>query len=272
MHPVLRKVKRGLKDVGHFWDFHVTRAVTPKALETFARLVRPVVTDRSLVRIGGGGDGGYLVPSDFDGIEACFSPGVAETAEFEREMLARGINCFLADASVKSAPISDENLHFDPLFLGPVTGGRFISLDDWVARHAPGTNDLVLQMDIEGAEYDVLLAASEDTLRRFRWMVVEVHKLHRLLRGKGLRTATQLFSRMNEMFAVVHMHPNNAAPEVCFAGVPVPPLIEMTFLRRDRFELSKPATSFPHTLDEINVPSMPEVNLPDWLLGVERQG
>lgn len=268
MHPVLRKLKRGVKEVGHFWDFHITRSVTRDGLEAFARTVRPVQTDRPLIRVGKEGDGGYLVPSDFDDIAACFSPGVGARADFEEAMLARGIPCYLADASVAGPPIEDSRLYFEPLFLGAETRGRYISLDDWIARNAPSSGDIVLQMDIEGAEYEVLAAASDATLRRFRWMVIEVHKLHRILRGHGLRRATEMFARLNELFAVVHLHPNNAAREVGYAGISVPPLIEMTFLRRDRISHSSPVQNFPHSLDVTNVPSMPEIELPEWLTGV----
>lgn len=56
---------------------------------------------------------------------------------------------------------------FDKLFLGPTTSRQFISLDDWVARYAPPDGDLLLQMDIEGAEYVTLNAARTGTLERF---------------------------------------------------------------------------------------------------------
>lgn len=51
-------------------------------------LVRPVHTGYDLVRIGGEGDGGYLVPDDFEGMKTCFSPGVSFVSDFE-EHIAR---------------------------------------------------------------------------------------------------------------------------------------------------------------------------------------
>jgi hypothetical protein len=62
--------------------------------------LKPYATDKELIRIGGETDGGYLVPDDLEGIEYCFSPGVAETAGFESELAKRGIRSFLADFSV----------------------------------------------------------------------------------------------------------------------------------------------------------------------------
>lgn len=46
-----------------------------------------VPDSKDLIRLGPNGDGGYLVPDDLTGIEACFSPGVCATSEFENTVL-----------------------------------------------------------------------------------------------------------------------------------------------------------------------------------------
>ena len=83
------------------------------ALAQFFRDVRPVAVDGDLIRLGADGDGGYLVPNDLDGIEACFSPGVADTATFEDELVQRGIKSYLADFSVEQAPIANKMISFE---------------------------------------------------------------------------------------------------------------------------------------------------------------
>jgi hypothetical protein len=42
-----------------------------------------------------------------------------------------------------------------------------------VRTHAPSAGDLILQMDIEGAEWPVILNASQEVLTRFRIIVLE---------------------------------------------------------------------------------------------------
>lgn len=64
------------------------------------------------------GDGGYLIPDDLEGISACFSPGVDDRATFETSLIARGIPCFLADASVDKAPIDGDMIHFTKVSWG----------------------------------------------------------------------------------------------------------------------------------------------------------
>ncbi len=79
------------------------KAASTEAVAEFLSTIRPVETEHPLIRVGGDGDGGYLIPNDLEGIAACFSPGVATTADFEAGMAARGIRCFLADASVEAS-------------------------------------------------------------------------------------------------------------------------------------------------------------------------
>jgi hypothetical protein len=62
----------------------VSRCVDVQLVRCLIKRLHPVTTDKKLVRIGGEGDGGYLVPDDLDGVMACFSPGVGATASFER--------------------------------------------------------------------------------------------------------------------------------------------------------------------------------------------
>ena len=75
------------------------RKADEKALRAFAAEFRVNTVNVPLVRIGGEGDGGYLLPDDLKGIRKCFSPGVSTTAEFEKHVARTyGIKSFLAAA------------------------------------------------------------------------------------------------------------------------------------------------------------------------------
>lgn len=232
------------------------------AVLAFMRTVSPVATEHQLVRIGGSADGGYLVPDDLAGISALFSPGVADTADFESVFAARGVPCFLADYSVDAPPLSSPLFHFEKKYLGARTEGINVALDDWVKLHAPKGDDLVLQMDIEGAEYGVLLSANQSTLRRFRIIVLEVHGLQSIWQPKGLELVDLMFQKLLLHFDVVHLHPNNCLAPQGFGEALVPPVMELTLLRKDRAQTRRPVTSLPHHLDRKNVPHLKDFALP----------
>ena len=231
-------------------------------LLSFCELVHPVAIQQPLIRLGGPGDGGYLVPDDLDGIVACFSPGVGLLSAFEGDLADRGIPCFLADYSVDAPEMSHPLFDFEKKYVGPFTNGHHVSMMDWVAAKAPPTGDLILQMDIEGAEYPVLLSMPDALLARFRVVVLECHGLDQLSHWMGYGVLHMVFTKLAQHFDVVHGHPNNGSRMVHYDGVPILPVMELTFLRKDRTIRSGHSLSFPHPLDAPIVPSCPDVALP----------
>ena len=219
-----------------------------------------------LIRIGGGGDGGYLIPNDLGGIAHCFSPGVSDIADFEA-MLASGykIKSFMADASVDGPPTPNDLFSFQKKFLGAHNDNQYMTLSHWIESTEPETagRDLLLQMDIEGGEYDVLIESAPETLRRFRIMVIEFHGLDMAFDHHGLRLLKPMFRKLHNDFAVAHMHPNNWGGIAKYNGVAIPRTLEVTYLRRDRIPLNKPADFvLPHPFDRTNLPHLPEVTMP----------
>jgi hypothetical protein len=223
-------------------------------------------------------DGAYLVPDDLDGVSACFSPGVNNFKRFEDELAARGITSHLCDYSSDEknlqTPLIPGLQTFRKAWLDTTHDADAISLPDWVEDLAPGGDDLLLQMDIEGAEYRNILACPSEQLRRFRIIVFELHSLECLL-VPGIRDDVLLpfLEKLSADFVCVHAHPNNCCGEVMLpgSGANMPKLLEVTFLRKDRLTRSdtKYPPQLPHPLDiQRNVAERPPIILNEaWLQG-----
>lgn len=215
--------------------------------------LRPVTCDTQLVRLGPAGDGGYLVPDDLEGVGACFSPGVDTVAGFELDCAERGMDVYMADASVDGPPVTHPKFHFLRKFVGAVSGSGFMRIEDWVAE-AEGDkgSELLLQMDIEGYEYEVILGMSDALLARFRVVVVEFHRLNQLWNDPFFRLASRAFDRLLQTHTCVHHHPNNVSDSIRYGGLDIPALSELTFLRNDRIHGARYTSEFPHPLDRDN--------------------
>jgi hypothetical protein len=231
----------------------VVKTTRPAALAEFFSSIRPVATDHALIRIGGDGDGGYLLPDDLEGIDVCFSPGVSDVANFEEELIRRNIKSYLADHSVDGPPVPHALLDFEKKFLGQQEDDVFMTLESWVRRKAPSGDDMILQMDIEGAEYGVIFDTSSETLKRFRVIVIEFHRLNELVLEGRFDLYRMTFAKLLKDFDVVHMHPNNYFEPLQYQGFSIPPLMEFTFLRKDRVSRRSAITDLPHRLDKRNV-------------------
>uniref|UniRef100_UPI003D0B2CD7 FkbM family methyltransferase n=1 Tax=Roseibium sp. TaxID=1936156 RepID=UPI003D0B2CD7 len=152
-------------------------------------------------------------------------------------------------------------------FLGSRDEGNYIRLESWLSSKEQqiSNQDLLLQMDIEGCEYDVLIDTSIETLKRFRVMIIEFHTLQMLFESYTLRLLKPLMEKITREFVVVHIHPNNCKNLVERNGIYVPKVMEVTFLRKDRVLESGHSRElvFPHPLDAKNIPSNQDVILPE---------
>lgn len=239
-------------------------------LRSAVALLRVKPSPSALVRIGSGGDGGYLVPDDLAGLAASFSPGVAGTVNFELALSERGIPSFMVDYSVDRPPVHNNLFYFEKLFLATHNlQGKFIRLDDWINSKKQITGDLLLQMDIEGAEWPILADVSAETLSRFRIIVLELHGLDNLLTDPlGIEIFKSVFNKLNDQFSVVHLHANNCCGALNYQGIHIPRVLEVTLIRNDRYHASGEVfePKIPNPLDFPNVPDRKELLITkDWL-------
>jgi hypothetical protein len=259
------KVRRVVRDwAGRGGVSLVRQNGRAEQLELLADL-KPVETEHELLRFGSEGDGGYLLPDDLDGIEACFSPGVGWFSDFEQAMLDRGMSTFQIDATVERSPLDHPRNVFERKLLGIETVDEFITLDDWVNEKAPGNSDLMLQIDIEGHEWLALAQVSTGTLKRFRVIAMELHYLDRLLDKFGPLVISPVLRKLRRHFDVVHIHANNFDPLVRSRDVQVPPTIEMTLLRKDRSQQRRAVSRLPHPLDTDTAPHFAPIQIPEMM-------
>jgi len=244
---------------------------TPNSVQDFKEVWRkllPTGNGHDLIRIGSTNDGGYLVPDDLDGIQECFSPGAVVSWAFEEELGKRfGIHSHICDGTIERFPEFEYLTEFTAKNVGPSSTGSEISFEEWIS-HRKSESDLILQMDIEGAEYLIIPSLNRDTLSQFRVIVLELHDLQ-------LSSTASFFTlQLNYMlekflldFDLIHMHPNNAGGKFFFCGKEFPKIVELTFHRKDRYK-SKSVAVLPHSLDQDNVshkPTMKNYGFVRWI-------
>lgn len=197
--------------------------------------LRPEDCGRDLIRIGGEADGGYLLPDDLEGIEYCFSPGVSSVADFENEIADRGIRSFMADYSVTEPPILRPEFCFERKFLGAIDDDVFTTLGSWKQRHLGDySGEMILQMDIEGFEYEVLMNLPDALLNQFRMVVIEFHHLDQLFDPYMFQHYSFCFKKLLRHFHVAHIHPNNWDQVTRRGDIEIPHMLEFTFYTRRR--------------------------------------
>lgn len=242
---------------------NVTKQTRNSDVRDLIELLKPLDCGKDLVRIGGGADGGYLLPDDLDGIEYCFSPGVGSLSDCESHLATLNIRSFLADYSVDSLPIHRPEFTFDRKFVGANNTETSFTLESWKNKYLPNyTGDLLLQMDIEGSEYEAIISTPVDLLDDFRIMVIEFHFLEKIFDPFVYRIYRACFERILKNFHVAHIHPNNLCGSVRMSGIEIPRMMEFTFYNKKRVSGTKRRANFPHALDRDNVSGHVPLPLP----------
>lgn len=250
-------------------DVFPTRTTSKDDLNSHLQSLHPVSCNKELIRLGPQGDGGYLIPNDLEGIEACFSPGVSFESGFEKDCADLGMKIFLADKSIDQPAETHKLFYFTQKFIGVTTNNDFMTINNWVTSSLPESHsDLLLQMDIEGYEYEVILSMADIIMRRFRIIVVEFHQLHMLWSMPFFSIAARAFDKILQTHACVHIHPNNCCGSLQKRGLTIPRLMEFTFLRNDRITNALYQNEFPNPLDSDNYSDKRHITLPEcWYKG-----
>lgn len=234
------------------------------------KLIYPVFTGHQLIRLGAASDGGYLIPNCLSKVTACFSPGVFFQTDFEDD-LARifGIPCHLCDPA-HDQPAKFHHLHtFDRISIAYDGQPSSKTLSEWVSEYSPQSGDLILSMDIEGAEYPVFANEPPQFLARFNIITFELHSLYQLHSESFVRDVfIPMFQNLLDLFDIIHVHPNNKTYYANATGIgALTDCLELTLLRKD-YRLHEPTPAeIPHKLDSDNVDDSPSAPYPSTSIG-----
>jgi hypothetical protein len=81
-------------------------------------------------------------------------------------------------------------------------GRLFDTMENQFAKNGDGDKRLVVKMDVEGAEWDSFLHASDATLERIDQLAIELHYVNE-------RKFVTMVERLRKFFHVAHLHFNN---------------------------------------------------------------
>ena len=235
--------------------------VTKKDINHLIDIIKPMDLGHNLVRVGSKNDGGYLMPDLFDDIDYCFSPGIGKIYDFEKEIEKKNIKLFLADGTIDQKNIDIKNFDFLKKNLSSYNSLNLTTLGDWIKDKIEPSDKLLLQMDIEGSEYEVINSTSEDCLKSFKVIIIEFHYLEKLYNRLNYNIFVNSVNKIIKNFEIAHLHANNCHGEFYVCGEKFPTAIEITFLRKDLCLQKKNIKDFPHPLDKKNIRDLPDIIL-----------
>lgn len=214
-------------------------------------------------RIGNDYDGGYVLPTIAEQADIVVSVGVGHDVSFDYAMAQRGAIVLQFDHTVETPPTQHENFRFFKKGLAAEHAGDFLTFGDIIdlMKDYPCQTPL-LKFDIEGSEYAAFAAADPAQFLIFPVIVCEIHDLDRLSEPPFFRRVAAFLDLFTTGHVPVHIHANNYGGVGLVHGVPLPRVLEMSFLRRDMDACADFADDpIPGPLDRPNHPYLADLCL-----------
>ena len=239
----------------------LTNANSNKNLLNFFKKIEPIETGRPLIRLGNDFDGGYLIPNDLSNLTKCFTIGVGNDISFEHDLSKKGIHSYLADGTVNSLPMEGSKFTFIKKNISNSTLEKYLTINDFIKSGLKNSSeDLILKIDIEGAEYSNIQHLETNLLTQARILVVEFHYMQRILSGLYFFNVIEpTFEKILKTHSVVHIHPNNDSGFYIYNKKKMFKTLEITFLRNDRIIKKQKKLQYSHKLDRPTNPKKKEL-------------
>lgn len=222
---------------------------------------RPANSQLPLKRFGRKGDGGYVLLDAIDPDSVCVSLGIADEMSFDVALSPFLNHIYMFDYSITSPPFTLGNGTFYSLRVVPkITSDKHEIDIRTICERIKSIHPIILKVDIEGSEWESFKDISQDILLRCEQIVFEFHNLQILSESLNYKSYLNFLDRLTQTHIVINAHINNWDSFEIIHGVPVPNVLEVTYVRKDLVEKHSGKIS----TERLNYPNNP--SRPDFLL------
>lgn len=257
-------------DVDNIFKPSVFKTLDKEYLLNIRRLISPRKTrGYQYIRIGSENDGGYVLIDNFSKIKAAYSFGIGNDVSWEKHLADKtwrgGIKLFMYDHTIDSLPEDDERFHFFRCGISSDDRieGNLLSISAILKVNGHLHEDnLILKMDVEGAEWDFLNSVDSDLLMNFDQIVIE---LHDILDRKNREKIVKGLEKLSQTHQAVWIHGNNFDIAERTDDICVPNMLEVTFVRKGSYLFEEDSTlEFPLDMDAPNWGELADIRLGRW--------
>ena len=180
-------------------------------------------------------DGSYPIHKSYKESKWAISPGIGNSTIFEEELVKNGILVTMLDLEkykpknlLKAYP---EFCEFLPKFISSENSENTISLKKLINKQ--NSNDGILQIDIEGSEWNLLRNTSIDVIKKASILIIELHNFHELILPSQAEDKIKILEKILNNYTVLWSRRNPTSPLIKWRGFMIPDVIEISMIRSD---------------------------------------
>ena len=234
-----------------------------KGLRDLLKTKRPV--GKKLIRTGRSTDGGYVMLDDLASCRVAYSFGISDDVSWDKSMAELGMDVYMYDHTIDGLPEENPHFHWHKTGLAGSYDGSMTELETLPrlleANGHVGERNMILKMDIEGAEWDVFAKLPQGFLGKFDQILLE---LHDMILPERYQEIVQALEKLNETHQLAHVHGNNCAPYLMAKGLVMPNALECLYVSKDKYQFKKDETFYPDELDTRNDDRFPDIMMGRW--------
>lgn len=205
-----------------------------RLLELLKCLTVYEVLDKSLTRIGGPNDGGYVMYLP-ESKSTAVSLGVGPNVSWDQNMASLGHRVEMFDPTIRRPPnkVSGANFHRIGVVgnLNDQPNIDLRSLTELRAFTKSDNHNIILKIDVEGAEWFAFASTATEELENYEQILVEFHGLSSLSNDTQFELMKKAITNLCTTHFAVHLHANNYSRLVRFGRYWFPDAIEVSFVR-----------------------------------------
>lgn len=251
---------------GAFWGW-IGKLYEKKKIRYF-KLIKKLckvkkVDGYQLIRVGGKNDGGYIMLDDFDDSKIAYSFGIGQNITWDEFMADKGIDVYCYDHTIDCLPKENDRLHFNKIGISGIDKSeeKLLSMSSILHRNChDGVRNIILKMDVEGAEWDFFESVSSDLLNCFSQMTFELHAMTYRTKRKTIA----VLKKINKTHQAIWIHANNYGGVDNAGNISIPDLLEITYVNRNQYKFIPTVYNCPLDIDEPNRKGEPDIVLKDW--------
>lgn len=219
------------------------------------------------IRIGSKNDGGYVMLPPNSAEKIAYSFGISLESPWDLEMAKKGLRVYQYDGTIDAPPDIHPNLFFHKNNISAPSNSTESTknigqiFDDLNHHHE---QNIILQIDIEGAEWEFFEEIQEDDILKFSQLIVEWHGLTPL--DLQFQRRLEILRKVSQTHTPIHVHMNNYGLErntrtgmLFYADA-----FEVSYVRTKDFNFKPNLESYPTSLDTPCNPRWPDIPIGQW--------
>ena len=198
-----------------------------------------------------------------------YSFGICDDVSWDTAMAEHGYEIFMYDPTINGLPATNDRFHFFKQGIAgfEVPNQALNTLDHFVkVNDHSNCDNMILKMDVEGAEWKFLETVPSDLLNRFDQIVFEFHNLISPKNSAQIEKILAAFKKLNLTHTPIHVHGNNYGAYINIEGFGIfPDTPEITYVKTENYTFEEDENILlPISLDEPNHPFLPDIPLGYW--------